>query len=193
MKILLIALASLVTVHAAPSMADACSFSPAVLHEIVANDADSTPPILLDNLSYEVNDFEENGCAESSCTGLSVTIRLEASDDISSPSSIGFEIESVSGNTLVRSNRPVERAFVNSGDGTMRVILRGESKDYSGVIRIIPIDEAGNRGDAVSLDIEIGGGIGCLASSKRSGLIGYCLILLALAIASRRRRGRSEL
>lgn len=187
MRTLLSVLLIVVFAQSIESDAEACSFILPENHVVVSNEADSTPPVI-ENISYEVIRLHEaEGCEEpTSCTGiLSISIALSASDDISPRDRIGFAIDTVSGITPVPPNRPVLRATVYGTNG-LRISLLGNEENYSGVIRIIPIDEAGNQGEAVLIDIETREEAGCVASSTRTGLMGLLWVTLALLLVSRR-------
>lgn len=173
---------------AAVDTADACTPAINEEHNIAANPGDTQAPSIVGNPSYEVRDTT-SGCGSDDCSERIMYIWVEVADDQSTAETIGFEFETISGDTPVWTELPTIRGRSEEMNASVSMFFHfGDDKPYSGTLRITPIDEAGNRGEAVELDINISDDtFGCLAASRRSGVFSLLFVVLALLFVRRRK------
>ena len=188
--------ASASTLLLIPSSAWACSYSPLVQHEIVADPSDVTPPETpqAEILRIKRGKGPEGGCLSQSGTSCDdiayVELALSAEDDISTEDSIGYEIV-VQGDAPEALGRNVR--VVSAPDGEVRFHWEdGEgTRDIRFDLHIRSVDRAGNISEeATILHVRSDGSSGCAAGRDYPDS-SWLLVLLA-ALASRFRRTDSR-
>lgn len=179
------------------SPASACSFVGPETYNPTPIDGDTTPPGLLEVLEVDITrgvgpDRGLFGASMTSCDDLGwITIALGAQDDQSAEANLGVEVAFVGG-TLPEGLGEPEGTWSLSWDGStpgglLWVWIDEATNDQEAFdfdVRLRAVDESGNLGEGVTVNLADPGGRGC---SHTPGAAGAWALVLAAGLARRRR------
>ncbi|MCB9736474.1 MAG: hypothetical protein H6745_28180 [Deltaproteobacteria bacterium] len=188
-------LASLTTL-VAPPRATACSFPSNQQYELTTDaSADTTPPTAPVAVDATVSRRGKAGdCgSSSSCDDLgvaSIIVTTPGTDDQTASDDLGYRFELVSGKLPNGASLPNGTVSLLQDEEALIVWIDGRSDDqesFHAVVRVIPVDRAGNEGPGV--EVRLGDeGSGCQAGGRELPPNALFIALALLVLTLRRAR-----
>jgi len=198
-RAVVLVIASMAGAVALPSRARACSSAGDTPHLLdpAMQGIDQMPPTLAPLPAPQITRGkapEQSGCttSASSCDDLgSIGLSLQASDDVTPPTQIGYRL------TLAAGSLPADLALPGGAIESLGGMLwlrwvDGATDDQEPIdftLRVVAIDLAGNESAPQTVRVTDGSGGGCTVARHRTPCRGLVFVATAaLLLAARRRR-----